>query len=62
MNNQNPFFNPFIPYQNINIDNDKLINKIDRLEKEIRIIENRLNNIEKNKKVKRDDESDMYMI
>ena len=57
MNNIGPFFNPFMEYE-------KLINKIDRLEKDIRILENRLNNLERlDKKEELDDEpTDKYMI
>ena len=60
-------FNPFPGFQNYQINQeslDKLYNKVERLEKSIRILENRLNNIEKKEpRLKNDEEpSDMYMI
>ena len=66
MNNQTPFFNPFNTFQNQfqNEDYDKLINKINRLEKNIRILENRINKLEKedNKVITQNEPTDMYMI
>lgn len=66
MNNQMPFFNPFLGFQNNDNQNnyDKLVNKIERLEKDIRILENRINKLEnKDKKIVNQDEpTDMYMI
>ena len=60
-------FNPipgFYNDQNIIINYNKLINKIERLEKDIRILENRLNIIEKKeiKSSSQEEISDMYMI
>ena len=60
-------FNPFMGFQNYqenNIDLEKLINKLERLEKDIRILENRLNILEKKeKKIEINEEpGDMYMI
>lgn len=60
-------FNPipeFYNNQNLLINYNKLINKVERLEKDIRILENRLNIIEK-KDIKlnpQEELSDMYMI
>lgn len=68
MNNQIPFFNPFnqIPVQSFNQNElEKLTNKIDRLEKNLRILENRVNKLEKkddNNHYYNEDPSDMYMI
>ena len=67
MNNPTPFFNPFIGFQNYeqNENNyDKLANKINRLEKDIRILENRINNLEKSEKKENyiENETDMYML
>ena len=62
MNNSIPF-NPFINIPNYP-DINKLINKIDRLEKNIRILENRVNLLE-NKEIKpnkKEEPTDMYMI
>ena len=65
MNNQIPFFTPFNGFQNQEQNNnDKLINKINRLEKSIRILENRINKLENqdNKIIIQDEPTDMYMI
>ncbi len=63
MNNPVPFFNPFMNNQN-NINFEKINNKLTRLEKDIRVIENRLDMIENKEKklVKQDEPTDMYMI
>ena len=67
MNNSGLFFNPFRGFQN-NIDNQdnyiKLINKIERLEKNIRILENRINILEKKESpiIENTEPTDMYMI
>jgi len=73
MNNQMPFFGPFNnPYNNqinekTNFDIEKIINKLNRLEKNIRILENRITKLEgatKNneKNYYQDDPTDMYII
>ena len=67
MNNNGFVFNPFYRYQNINdnqIEYDKLLNKIERLEKNIRILENRVNLLEKkeSKIITNEEPTDMYMI
>ena len=67
MNNPGPFFNPFMGFQNYEqneINYDKLTNKVNRLEKELRIMENRLNKLEKvdNKPNIKEEPTDMYMI
>lgn len=72
MNNQMPFFMPFnnnLPnnHQNKSIDLERIINKLNRLEKNIRILENRINKLENNKfdnndNYYSDDPSDMYII
>ncbi len=66
MNNQAPFFNPLNVYQNQfqNENYEKLINKINRLEKTIRILENKINKLEKedNKIITQNEPTDMYMI
>lgn len=68
MNNGVPFFNPFNQFHNIDYNNEfeKLINKIDRLEKSIRILENRVNKLENkkenNNQFHNDEPTDMYMI
>ena len=53
MNNQMPFFNPF---NNFNPQNgidfqeyERIYNKLNRLEKNIRILENRINKLENDK-------------
>ncbi len=64
MNNPGPFFNPFMGQVNSEQSFDKLNNKINRLEKDIRILENRLNKLEK-KEIKpkiTEEPTDMYMI
>ena len=56
-------FNPLNGLPNY-LDINKLISKIDRLEKNIRILENRINILE-NKEIKpnkQEKETDMYMI
>ena len=69
MNNQMPFFNSFnnYPIPNINPNEyEKLTNKIERLEKNIRILENRLIKLEKNTNHTKDyydeEPTDMYII
>lgn len=67
MNNQGPFFNPFMAFQNMQNDQnnyEKLINKIDRLEKSIRVLENRILKLEKKdaKTYFQEEPTDMYMI
>ena len=70
MNNQMPFFIPNMsPYNkdNSNLDLEKIINKINRLEKQIRILENRVtrlenNNVNNDKNYYQDDPTDMYII
>ena len=64
MNNPIPFINPFINNQDNLLLNEKINNRLTRLEKEIRILENRLNNLENKEKVitKQDEPTDMYMI
>lgn len=60
MNNPMPFFNPFLN-QPIN----EIINKIEKLEKDIKILENRINELEKKSKKKQifeEEPTDMYMI
>ena len=63
MTNRGPFFNPFIGYID-NEQNNKITNKIERLEKEIRILENRVNKLEKvdNRPKSIEKETDMYML
>lgn len=70
MNNQMPFFVPNMP-NNFNKDNnfdiERLINKINRIEKQIRILENRVTKLENqldnnNKNYYQDDPTDMYII
>ena len=59
-NNQNPINNP---NQISHIEYEKLINKITRLEKNIRILENRINKLEENNNnLQYDDPTDMYII
>ena len=60
MNNLGPFFNPFMELQKL----DKLNDKLERIEKEIRILENRINKLERidNKPINDDEPTDMYMI
>lgn len=75
MNNQIPYFMP--PHENINnqfhnynnhpdtdIDIEKIINKLNRLEKNIRILENRITKLEMNNKnnLFNDDPTDMYIV
>ena len=71
MNNQLPFFIPNMPPNypsfNNNIDLEKLLNKINRLEKNIRILEKRITQLEGNqtnndKNYYQDDPTDMYII
>lgn len=69
MNNQFPYFNPFyqIPQPNYNPnDYNKLEERINSLEKNIRILENKVNNLEKNNSFNNshhyDEKNDMYMI
>ena len=66
MNNQIPFFRPLDGFQNYdqNQNNDRLLNKLDRLEKSIRILENRVSKLENrdNKNIIQNEPTDMYMI
>ena len=67
MNIEGPFFNPFTRFQNINEDNNnytRIINKLERLEKNIRILENKVNKLEKKeeKDIIQNEPTDMYMI
>ena len=73
MNNGIPFFNPYNNFQvpnNINNhinrdDYERLTNKIERLEKNIRIIDNRLKKLEKtnnNNDYFNDEPTDMYIL
>ena len=68
MNNSNPFFNPFFNYQQFELNQenmDKIYNKLERIEKNIRILENRINILEKketNNNLIHDEPTDMYMI
>lgn len=71
MNNQMPFFMPNMPpnypKMNNNFDIEKIINKLNRLEKSIRILENRISQLEGNhntndKNYYQDDPTDMYII
>lgn len=59
----NPYFG-FQNYQDILKTNEKLISKMERLEKSIRILENRINILEKKetKIISSDEPGDMYMI
>jgi len=62
--NPSPFFYPFAGLEQKDNNYDKLINKIERLEKNLRVIENRLNKLENNDKNKViiNEPTDMYMI
>ena len=70
MNNQMPFFMPNMPPNNMkdnNLDIERIINKINRLEKHIRILENRMSKLENNipnnnNNYFQDDPTDMYII
>lgn len=70
MNNQMPFFMPNMPPNNMkdnNLDIERIINKINRLEKQIRILENRVTKLENtiqnnDKNYYQDDPTDMYII
>lgn len=70
MNNQMPFFIPNMPPNNMkdnNLDIERIINKINRLEKHIRILENRMSKLENsipnnNNNYFQDDPTDMYII
>ena len=57
-------FHRFIDINNNQFNYEKIINKIDRLEKNIRILENRINILEKKEKQfsNNDEPTDMYMI
>ena len=65
MNNPIPYFMP-IPNNDLNINNEHLLNKINRLEKSIKILENRITKLEGNKENINlnihDDPTDMYII
>ncbi len=70
MNNQIPYFmqpennNQMPNYTSNNLELEKIINKLNRLEKNMRIIENRLNKLEANNKINpfKDDLTDMYIV
>lgn len=69
MNNINPFLYPYNGFQMNNYDQneiERIINKLERIEKDIRIIDNRLNKLENNYKPSNntinDISSDMYII
>ena len=71
MNNQMPFFNPFQAYPNPQMNQnydeyEKLINKIERLEKNIRILDNRITKLEQNNNHSNpnynEEPTDMYII
>ena len=66
MNNNGPFINPLPGFMNNEPKNNilKLIDKLDRLEKSIRILENRINKLEnrETKPIIQDEPTDMYMI
>lgn len=71
MNNQIPYFfnpennhnNPYPNYNNNNpLDYEKIINKLNRLEKNMRIFENRLNKLEANNNNLFNDDHDMYIV
>ena len=67
MNMQGPFFNPFQGFQNNNereYNIDKIMNKLERLEKNIRILENRINKLEnkETKNISQEEPTDMYML
>ena len=65
MNNPIPYFMP-IPNNDLNINNEHLLNKINRLEKSIKILENRITKLEGIKENINlnihDDPTDMYII
>lgn len=62
MNNPGPFFNPFMINEQNNY--NKLNNKLERLEKDIKVLENRLNKLERidKKNTNSIEPTDMYMI
>jgi len=66
INDQNQFNNPnHMINNNIHLELEKIINKINRLEKNQRILENRLSKIEMNNNNNHfynDDPNDMYII
>ena len=63
MNNQGPFFNPFISVPNYQIYYDKLINHISKLEDDIKNLDKRISNLEKEKNSKTPKKpTDVYMI
>ncbi len=72
MNNQIPYFmNPQDNFNNpnnynngFNIELDKIMNKLNRLEKNVRILENRIIKLEtnKNNNLFNDDLTDMYIV
>ena len=67
MKYSNPFFNPFLEFQcNEQYNNyyEKIINKIDQLEKNIQILETKINKLvdKDNKENIPDEPADMYMI
>ena len=65
MNNQIPYFMPIPNINNQNINIEHLLNKINMLEKDVKILENRINKLENNKEINKDyydDPKDMYII
>ncbi len=67
MHNILPFIYPYNNFNDINQnDLERIINKLERLEKNIRILDNRLTNIEKKYKADNqdlnDNSNDMYII
>ena len=66
MNYGIPYLYPFPLMNNNENDFDKIINKLERLEKNLRIIDNRLNKLEKDYKINnnivKDTSNDMYII
>ena len=65
MNNSNSFFYPFNGFQGYEqtINNyEKIIDKINRMEKAIQILENKVDKLEKRNTDNQDEPTDMYMI
>ena len=63
MNNQKPFFNPFISIPDYQINYDKIINHLSKLEKDIKDLDNRISILEQTKTTSNQEEpTDMYMI
>ena len=68
MNNQMPFFNPFMTYPLLNNNDkeiDKILNRIDKIEKNIQILESKVRHLEQknnNTNYIDDEPTDMYII